>query len=304
MSHFARIAHRLQSGRPLVVDSDSAASLRARGLGLNSPGAAGLLLREHPDAVRRHYAAEVASCVDVLCALTADTTPRALAEVGMEHRSAWLTGTSVELALEEASAAPKPVAVAGVLGSDMVSPLSTARLVTEFQEHANRLASSGCELIIARGQGSRLGLMAAVVAGAETSLPTWAVLQLHNDEVLEGDVEELLQTLTGAGASAVVLEVSGTQAGLDYLERLKSTSVAPLGVLMAAGAQSVRGFADEAGDLRAWAARVLALTSPVCRIIGGGAGTTEAHTRSLAVSLGSLPPPALHAHAPLDGQSA
>ena len=109
---YAALAPRLQSGRPLVVDADLGASLRVRGVTLNSPGALGALLRRDPESVTSHHASETARRVDVLSALTADTTPRALAEVGMEHRSAMLTGLAVELACDVAHASDKPVAVA------------------------------------------------------------------------------------------------------------------------------------------------------------------------------------------------
>ncbi len=59
----------------MVVDSDTAASFRARGVELDSPGALGSLLRERPLEVLDHYRAEVRSRVDVLAALTGDTTP-------------------------------------------------------------------------------------------------------------------------------------------------------------------------------------------------------------------------------------
>ena len=78
---FERIRHRLQHGRPLIVDSDTGASFRARGVELDTPGALGQLLRERSSEVLDHYRTEVRSRVDVLSALTADTTPRALAEV-------------------------------------------------------------------------------------------------------------------------------------------------------------------------------------------------------------------------------
>jgi len=89
---FELLKSRLSAGRPLVVDADTGASFRVRGVLLNSPGALGQLLRERPADVEAHYRAEIESRVDVLSALTADTTPRALSEVGMEHRSAQLTG--------------------------------------------------------------------------------------------------------------------------------------------------------------------------------------------------------------------
>src|SRR5512138_361595 len=143
---YAVLAPRLRAGRPLVVDADPGASLRAQGMTLGSPGALGALLRHQPESVSAHHASEVASRVDVLSALTADTTPRALAEVGMEHRAAVLTGLAVELAFEAAEEAPKPVAVAGVLGSEMVSPIAPDRHHVELCEHAERLAVAGCEL--------------------------------------------------------------------------------------------------------------------------------------------------------------
>ncbi|MES1173783.1 MAG: homocysteine S-methyltransferase family protein [Myxococcales bacterium] len=292
---FERIRHRLQNGRPLVVDSDTAASFRARGVELDTPGALGVMLRERQAEVMAHYRAEIQSRVDVLSALTADTTPRALAEAGMEHRSAQLTRRAVELALEAASENDKPVAVAGVLGSDMVSPVAADRLHEEFTEHAARLAAAGCELIIARGQGSRLGLMAAVVAASRTELPTWAVLEYSSSEELTsgGNAVDLADSLAGAGASVVLFEVAHVNLGLAYLERFRAAfelhGIAP-GVLLAGSEASVRGFNDETSLPERWVERAVDLSLGGARAIGGGAGTTEAHTQRLAEAMGSLHP--------------
>jgi len=292
---FERIRHRLQHGRPLVVDSDTAASFRARGVELDSPGSLGQMLRERPGEVLAHYRTEVHSRVDVLSALTADTTPRALAEVGMEHRAAQLTRRAVELALEAAAESASPVAVAGVLGSDMVSPVAADRLHDEFTEHAARLAVAGCELLLARGQGSRLGLMAAVVAAARTELPTWAVLEFASGDELTsaGTAEDLVATLAEAGASVILFEVATVDLGLAYLQRFRPAfaahGIAP-GVLLAASEASVRGFHDEASQPERWVERAVDLSVGGARAIGGGAGTTEAHTRALATALGSLHP--------------
>ena len=292
---FERIRHRLQTGRPLVVDSDTAASFRARGVELDSPGALGLMLRERPNDVLDHYRTEIRSRVDVLSALTADTTPRALAEVGMEHRAAQLTRRAVEFALEAASESPKPVAVAGVLGSDMVSPVAADRLHEEFTEHAARLAAAGCELLLARGQGSRLGLMAAVVAAARTELPTWAVLEYASGEELtsNGNAIDLVEALAEAGASVVLFEVANVDLGLAYLGRFRAAfelhNVVP-GVLLAGSETSVRGFHDETSDPERWVERAVDLSLGGARAIGGGAGTTEAHTQALAEAMGSLHP--------------
>jgi 5-methyltetrahydrofolate--homocysteine methyltransferase len=296
---FQRISHRLKMGRPLVVDADTGASFRARGVLLDSPGALGVLLRQRPQEVLDHYRAEVQSRVDVLCALTADTTPRALAEVGMEHRSAMLTGLAVDLALEAAAESSKPVAVAGVLGSEMVSPMAPQRLGEELGEHAERLKVAGCELLLARGQGSRLELMAAVAAAARTELPTWAVVEcLPNGELATGGaLLPLLAPLQDAGASVLLLEVSSIETAFARLDELTVALAAQLnptdlaaGVLLASSAGSVRGFPDEDCDPLRWVQGALDLEGRGCRVIGGGAGTTEAHTAALARALGALHP--------------
>jgi methionine synthase I (cobalamin-dependent) len=292
---FERIRHRLQHGRPLAIDSDTAASFRARGVELDSPGALGVMLRERSAEVMAHYRAEVQSRVDVLSALTADTTPRALAEVGMEHRAAQLTRRAVELALEAAAEAQKPIAVAGVLDSEMANLVAADRLHGELTEHAARLAVAGCELLIARGQGSRLGLMSAVVAAARTELPTWAVLEYAASDELTtgGNAVELARELAEAGASVVLFEVAAVDLGLAYLKHFRAAFEAhgiAAGVLLAGSETSVRGCNDEMSDPERWVERALDLTLGGARAIGGGAGTTEAHTLRLAQALGSLHP--------------
>ncbi len=291
---FAAIQHRLAEGRPLVVDSDTGAAFQSRGVQLGVPGALGQLLRQSPNKVLAHYQAEVKSRVDVLSALTADTTPRALSEVGMEHRSAVLTGLAVELAFEAAEEAPKPVAVAGVLGSEMVSPIASDRYHQELCEHAERLAVAGCELLIARGQGSRLALMSAVVAAASTDLPTWAVVEcLPSGELITGGpVADLVAPLEEAGATAILFEVASIDHGLERLADYRHAGSATCvpGVLLAASSASVRGYPDDGGRPATWAKRALDLDAKGARVIGGGAGTTEAHTAALAYELGLLHP--------------
>lgn len=95
----------------------------------------------------------------------------------MEHPPALLTSIAVELALDAAGSSDKPVAVAGVLGSEMVAAVQPHRMSQELAEHATRVAIAGCQLILARGQGSRIELMADVGATAQTNSSTWAVVE-------------------------------------------------------------------------------------------------------------------------------
>lgn len=289
---FNHVQERLLAGRPLVVAVDSNASLRARGVALDVPGALGQLLRERPTEVREHYRVEVGCRADVLAALTGDTTPRALAEVGMEHRAAQLTARAVELALDAAEESAKPVAVAGMLGSDMVSPVAATRLHEELSEHSARLHAAGCELLIARGQGSRLNLMAAVVAATRTELPTWAVVE-RTAEATAGSDRELFRALRDAGASAVLFEVPSVTRGVRELELTKDAleeAELAVGILLAASEAALPGFPDTTGSAEQWADHALDLDIAGARVIGGGAGTTEDHLRALARALGSLHP--------------
>lgn len=283
---YGEIRQRLVSGRPLVVDADVAASLGARGCSLEEPGSLGALLHKQADKVREHHLAELACRVDVISALTADTTPRALSESGMEHRSARLTGKAVDLVITVVEEATRPVAVAGVLGSDQVTATQRGRFEEETKQHAERIAVAGAELMIVRGLGSRLELIFAVAAAAEQNTPTWAVL---DDDLCETDLVGMIESLTDAGAEAVLFEVSSVDEGLEKLGRLEAlgSRLVP-GALLSAAPDATRGFPSPL--ISSWVDRVVELTDAGARIVGGGAGTTEAHTRALATRLGVLHP--------------
>ena len=109
----------------------------------------------------------------------------------------------------------------------------------------------------------------------------------------EKPLPELLADLHRAGASAALFEVSSVTAALARLEEsrsaLESTGLFA-GVMLAASENAVRGFGDAAVDAERWAERALDLVLAGARIIGGGAGTTEAHTSALARALGTLHP--------------
>jgi 5-methyltetrahydrofolate--homocysteine methyltransferase len=97
----------------------------------------------------------------------------------------------------------------------------------------------------------------------------------------------------------VLFEVPSVRSGLEQLERLarvpegvarRGGGLAVSGMLLASSDHSVRGFPDPDADPDHWLERVLNLDASGARIIGGGAGTTEAHTAALARALGSLHP--------------
>lgn len=269
-----------------MLDADVGASLRARGFSVDAPGALGAILYKDPEAVMAHHQAELDSRVDILCALTADTTPRALAEAGMEHRAARLTGVALDLVHEVVQSWTRPVGVAGVLGSEQVTATYRGRFEEEVSEHAARIATSGAELLITRGLGSRIDLVFAVAAAASHG-SVWAVVDRHL--IADRELHELAESLAAAGAEAVLLEVDSVDEGLRKLELLQdlTDSIVP-GTLLAAAPDAVRGFPSPLSS--PWVDRAVELTNAGARVVGGGAGTTEDHTRALASRLGMIHP--------------
>jgi S-methylmethionine-dependent homocysteine/selenocysteine methylase len=311
---------RLDAGRPLVFGGDPTASFLARGAQLEGAAPLGRALREAPNEVAEHYQQEIAAGVDVIAALTAETMPRALGQIGMAFRSAALTGAAIDMALEAAEAAPRPVAVAGLLGARWIAPVHPERITEEYAMHATRLSTSGCELIVARGFSpeafragahlSRLARMAAITSACTTHLPTWALLEtMDGERLVDGDtVEEGVRAALEACAQALLLEAPTEAAAQSALENAKRAGASRVGILLAASPHSQHGVPEphDIHDLRglagglgaepgmpgkhpssaeAWVASCKRLVDAGACVIGGGAGTTSWHVAALARAL-------------------
>jgi 5-methyltetrahydrofolate--homocysteine methyltransferase len=288
---------RLDAGRPLIVGGDPLASFAARGVDVSGPAPLGRLVRELPEAIAQHYEREIAAGVDVLCALTAETTTRALARIGMGYRAAALTGTAVEHAQAAVERAIRPVAIAGALGGRGTGVMQPERLAEEYAMHAARLAAAGCDIIIARGvrgAGAPSGLVllarrAAVIAAASTDLPAWACIEIDRDGGADhgSSVEDAVSMLVAAGAQVVILEVPSVDVGLAATRRARPVvAESSLGVLV--DAPDARDTDAEA--LARWATAVKTLVSAGVRVVGGGKGTVPTHTAALAKALGRSDP--------------
>ena len=294
MSSLNALLTRLEAGRPLVLGGDPTSSFMARGVAVEGAAPLGRAVREAPGAVAEHYQQEIAAGADVIAALTDETMPRSLAQIGMAFRSAALTGQAVDMALEAAEGAPRPIVVAGLLGARWIAPTIPERITEEYAMHATRLAASGCELIIARGFSpevfrpgaslARMARMAAVVSACATRMPTWAVLESTDGErVVDGDsVEESARAAVEAGAQAVVVDVPSEATGLVALEGAGRGGAKRVGLLLAASPESRHGVADTAGSVDAWATACMRLFDAGALMIGGGAGTTSRHVAALA----------------------
>src|SRR6185369_16160912 len=144
--------------------------------------------------------------------------------------------------------------------------------------HAARLATAGCELILARGfagptsdaQLARLARRAAVVSGAATQLPTWAVVTIGDGGfTADGEAaDECARAAIDAGAQVTLFEVPHVAVAMAWLDRLEEvTSKASVGFAPAAGSATPE----------AWAAEARTLIDEGVRVVGGGKGTTHRH---------------------------
>lgn len=288
---------RLDAGQPLVLGGDPTSSFVARGASVEGAAPLGRAVREHPGAVTDHYEQEIAAGADVLVALTDETMPRALAMIGMAFRSAALTGTAVDLAMEVAAGAHRPVAIAGLLGARWIAPALPERITEEYSMHATRLATSGCELIIARGfspeafrHGTELARMARVVAissGCATELPTWALFEsADGEQLVDGEsLDAAASAALSAGAHAVLVDVPGEAAGRVALETMARAGVSRRGLLVAASLDSHHGVPDVTSSIDVWASACKRLVESGALMIGGGAGTTTKHIAMLSRAL-------------------
>lgn len=288
---------RLDAGLPLVIGSDAVSGLAARGANVEGVAPLGRLLREHPSMVTDHYGHEIAAGVDVLLAHTDETMPRALAQIGMAFRSAALTGTAIELAVDAVAGAKRRLAVGGLLGSRWIAPVHTDRITEEYAMHATRLSTSGCEIILARGvcpdvfqhgeQLARTSRLSAIASACATQLPTWAVLESPDGErVVDGDsVEDAVRGAVEAGAQAVLFDVP-TEAAAQTAMSLASRFGARLGVLLAASSDARYGVPMMGVPTEGWVAACKRLVDTGASIIGGGAGTTLMHLSGLSQVFG------------------
>jgi 5-methyltetrahydrofolate--homocysteine methyltransferase len=260
------------------------------GVALHGVVALGRLVRDEPQVITALHTSDVEAGADVLLALTSDTMAVALGHIGMAFRAAALTRCAVDLALDAARRASRPIAVAGVIGNPSVEVAAADRAEEECSLHAARLVSSGCDLILARGLAaaagaeadlSRLARRAAIKSAAATRLPTWALIELEREErAATGEsIEELALEAMDAGAELVLLEVPSVDVGLGAIGRIEAARPGTTaGVIFAAQG-------DDAAAIEAWVKGGRALADAGARVLGGGAGARADHVAALASAL-------------------
>lgn len=287
---------RLASGGPVVLAADPVASLRRKGYVLADDGDVGELVRGEPHVLAEMHAEEIAAGADVVVTLTADTTPRSLGRLGMAFRAAALSAAAVDEAHGAVSRTRRAVLVAGVLGPSVPLPADAQRIDEELETHAARLATAGCQVLIARGGSvslpspelERRAFWSAVLRARATGRDTWAVAEVRVDGgcVHEGSVAQLVARLAEEGVAALLLEGTPDAQARALDEAKRHAPHLHLGVFVGAQTNATgTAPADAAQDDEALRRAVARLRTSGARLFGGARGTTSAFTRRLVAAL-------------------
>jgi S-methylmethionine-dependent homocysteine/selenocysteine methylase len=185
----------------------------------------------------------------------------------------------VDLALEAAQGAGRPVAVAGVLGS-LEEPVGAERalsprvLADEHGEQAVRLHAAGCHLVLVDAMPSLRETLAATAAARAAMPAVWTTLSLQNRTLLaDGSALAEAATLAVAvGAQALLLEAASMA---DLAAAVGSVTALALGVPV-----GVRGV-DETPEADGLARALAPALEGGARILGGARGTTPEQIHAL-----------------------
>ncbi|MFT3922357.1 MAG: homocysteine S-methyltransferase family protein [Myxococcales bacterium] len=239
---------RLEAGTPVVLDGGIRGALRRSGFSIDEGmGTAGVLPGQSQLLATIHESF-CAAGVHVLRTNTVQTTPEALQRVGYGYRAAKLTSLAVDVAREVAESSGRAVCVAG-----MLPPMKNtdARLRTEQAAHAQRLAASGCDLIIVDAACSLREAVAATSAALLTGLPVLVSMRvLETGSLPDGEgLEAVCDALAGAGAGGFIAIPSDPAGELRAISAL-SNLARPWGVWQGGPTPlSPTAYAERAVDL-------------------------------------------------------
>jgi len=276
------VLERLARGQSVVLDGGVAAELARRGYRPTGPLRDAAAAREVPELLGEIHRAYVDAGVDVVSAFTDHTTTRALSRGGLGMRAAALTHRAVDLALDAVQGCPRPVAVAGVLAAleDAGHTPTPRTLADEHTEQAERLASTGCSLLIVNAMPTLVETLAATAAARAVRQVVWATLALKNrSELMDGAPVDLAASHVAAiGAQVILLEGPNAEELSATVARLTGLALGvPLGIRAAPSSPTATP--------ERFAAEMNGAMQRGVRVVGGSRGATPEHVRALGLRL-------------------
>ena len=290
---------RLAGHRPLLLDAAMGTELDRRGVRTTLPLWSALGLIERPDVVRAIHHDNLVAGADVLTTATFRTTRRMLTRGGRDPEEVQgLNELAVRLAREAREASGRPDAlVAGSIAplEDCYSPWLTppfAKALAEHREQAALLAAAGADFLLIETMPTAVEAEAALIAARETGLEATVGFVC----AAPGEPVRLLsgESLTAAVArverlepAAILVNCAAPPVIAAALAELRTLTDRPTGGYANIGTvDDVTGWtADPTVTGEACAAAAAAWLRLGARLIGGGCGTTPAHTAALRALL-------------------
>jgi homocysteine S-methyltransferase len=294
-----RDAADLFATRVLVCDGAMGTMLQAAGVSLD------LSLPElsvsRPELVKAIHGAYIAAGADVIETNTFGACRTRLARYGLENRVAEINQAGVRVARAAATAADRPVLIAGSVGpatpASSRGRISNAVLRDAFREQIQALADEGVDLIIFETFGNTDELIEAIGAAKEVApaLPLVAQMTfLEDGKTLAGETPgEVATRLDGLGLAALGANCThGPQGLLEILTELSRHTSLPLAAQPNAGSPTfVDGrfqYATDPAYLARYAGRYVQAGAG---LVGGCCGTTPSHVEAMAAAVKGLRPP-------------
>ena len=260
MADVRQLQDRLSNGEIVVLDGAIGTEIERLGAPMDHDLWCAMALETHPQIVTEVHENFINAGADVITTNTFSSTRHAMEHAGNADRFEEWNVKATELAVEarDRLAGDRPIYIAGSVAHYGVwsEDFDMDRVTDNHRQQAKILADNGAELILLEMLGADADESArAVEAVSEAGLPVWVALScmmrgeggtvmLGSQESWEGDsynIQEYkdfgsaIETIMGAGGSALLVMHSYIKTTVPALEVMKQHYDGPLGAYPNAG---------------------------------------------------------------------
>jgi len=299
--------------RIVIFDGAMGTAIHARNLSLDDfqgqEGCSEVLALSRPDVVREIHAAYFESGAQVVETNTFGASRVVLAEYQMAERVREINVAAARLARGVASQFPAPRFVAGSLGPTTKMPslghIGFEELAAVYEEQAAALIEGGVDVLlietcqdILQAKSALYGVnrarrAAAAATGRDTPVAVQVTIDTSGAMLMGTEIGAALTTLEPFNPLFLGLNcATGPELMNDPIRYLGDNSPHPISCQPNAGLPRNEGgqtvFPLTPDELARW--QRLFVTEYGVSVVGGCCGTTPAHIRALAASVGGLAP--------------
>jgi homocysteine S-methyltransferase len=291
----------------LLVDAATGSELTRRGVDTHGPAWSAPAIVRAPDVLAAIHSDQVRAGADVITVNTFRTQRRVLSRIGEARRAREWTIAAVRIARDAVEQAAQeranerpgaaPVRVAGSIAPlddidrpELAPDEATARV--EHNEHVGHLVEARVDLLLVEAMTTIAESRAATSAAVGSGLETWTAVTVDRSggTLLSGEpLDAWVEAIAPLHPAAIL--VSGPPEvlapALSRIAMLAPEIGARPGAYatLVSDASLTSGGSEAGADLAAYAEAVKGLVAAGARIVGGGHGTTPAHTGALRAVL-------------------